>query len=325
MNSVLIIGLGSIAKRHIANIKILFPKATIVVVSSSGRKPTQDLGPVVFCKNISQALTYSPNFAIIASPATFHYLHAKVMLEAKIPVLIEKPITANLDEAIQLLNLAQEKQVPIKIGYCLPYLPSAKIIKNLLSEHKIGSIYNVHAHVGQYLPNWRQDKNYKDSVSASAHLGGGALLELSHELDYLHWLLGPLKYNFSVLRRTQELALDVEEIADILLTNEQGTVCSVHLNFIQKNTQRYCYFIGEKGDLHWDLITNTIHFYSEQGREVLYNESSWDKNNMYLLMIESFVEQINQKKMGEEPLMNACETIRLIDQIKKEAIWGTIQ
>lgn len=325
MRRILIVGLGSIAKKHIKTLKLLYPQVELHVVSSNGNSQIKESPSLLFCKDITQAINYSPDFALVASPATFHFTHTKTLLNAGIPVLVEKPLTADSQEAKELVELAIQTQVPVKVAYCLRYLSSAKRIKNVLSENKIGPIYNVIAHVGQYLPTWRQDKDYRNSVSASNDLGGGVLLELSHELDYLQWLLGPLTYNYSLLRHTKELALEVEEIADIFLTTETGTVCTVHMNFIQKKPQRYCYFLGEKGHIYWNLMDNSISFHSDKKDELIYDGASWDRNKMYQLMIEDFVEQVRLNQVNIKPLISAYKIVELITQIKNQALWGITQ
>ncbi|MCW8387231.1 Gfo/Idh/MocA family oxidoreductase [Fluoribacter dumoffii] len=325
MKKIVVIGLGSIGKRHINNLRKILPNAQIWGVSSSGSLPD---GRVANADRLSvclqEAIEFKPDFAVVASPATYHFPHAKMLLAANIPVLIEKPITADIHETEELIALVQQANLPVSVAYCLRYLPAARMVKTVLEQKKLGTIYNVYAHVGQYLPQWRNDKHYRSSVSASKKLGGGALLELSHELDYLHWFLGELNYQYGMLRNTQELDLEVEEIADIVLTANSGALCSVHMDFLQKNAQRHCHFVGEKGSLYWDVLKNNILLFQDNREEIIFNEPSWDKNNMYLLMLQDFIERI-EKGDGKNDLRSAQRTIELIDEIKSKATWGTRQ
>lgn len=323
MNKIVVVGLGSVAKRHIKNLKTLYPNATLCAVSSSGNLPVTQLAHVdLLSAEIQEAIDFNPDFAIIASPATYHFRHAKLFLDAKIPILIEKPITADSKDSYELVKLIQQAKVPVSIAYCLRYLPAIKVVKNIINKNQLGRLYNISAHVGQFLPDWRKDIDYRSSVSASIKLGGGVLLELSHELDYVQYLLGDLNYNHAILRHTQELNLEVEEIADIILTSQMGTVCSFHLNFIQKQAQRFCYFIGEKGHMYWDILNNQISITQETQKEIVFDEPSWDKNNMYLLMLEDFVAKIKANNTQLESVHSACRTIELIERIKDKAVIG---
>lgn len=323
MKKIAIIGLGSIAKRHAENIKTIYPDSVILGVSSSGNLSSTHIQNIDrLSTDIRQCKEFHPEFAIVASPATFHLQHAKYLLEANIPVLIEKPIAANSDDALLLISTCMKANLPASVGYCLRYLPAASVMKMILEQKEIGTIYNVMSHVGQFLPDWRTDKDHQFTVSASKKLGGGALLELSHELDYLQWLLGELDLKYAMLRHSQELKLEVEEIADLMLTTPTGVVCNVHMDFIQKKPQRYCEMIGEKGRVVWNLLENRISIFSKNDEHIVFNQPSWDKNNMYMFMLREFIRRVEVHDINHEILMDAHRTIKLIETIKSKADWG---
>jgi len=326
MKTIAVIGLGNIAKRHRQNLKLICPDATIIALSASGRIPGKRIEFAdVLLTDLISVIESKPDLVIVASPAPFHEAHANEFIKRHIPVLIEKPVTSDPHSAQRLLELTQEYSSQVIVGYCLRYLSSAIEMKCLLSQNFIGKIYNCSASVGQFLPDWRPNKHYTDSVSANESLGGGALLELSHELDYLDWLLGPLELEYSQLRSTKELELEVEEIADLVLTNHKGTVCTLHMDFIQKSPQRECTFIGSTGRLHWNLLTNTITHHGREGTRTLYSEPEWDKNQMYLNMLTDFIADIHREENSAHSLIDASRTVKLISQIKQEAVWGMVQ
>jgi hypothetical protein len=322
-----IIGLGNISERHRKNLKLLYPDCELIVMSSSGK--IKDL-PIENCdlevKNIECLIEKKPHFVLIASPASHHFLHASELLLSNIPVLIEKPITSSYKDAKKLKRIIETRNVPAAVGYCLRYLPSADVVKNLLESGAIGNIYNVCAMVGQFLPEWRPAINYKDSVSARKDLGGGVLLELSHELDYIRWFLGPLKLEYAQLRNSEELNLEVEEIADIVLTNKKGTLCNIHLDFLQKQAQRFCSFTGSKGRLDWNLLENNVVLYTKNETKIVYSDTDWDKNQMYIKLVEDFYAVcFSKKNYDSHKIDDAVETLGLIDEIKAKAIWGKVQ
>ncbi len=317
-----VIGLGSIALRHRKNLKLLFPQSLLVAVPSRQREvegEVQYADIIISC--IDNLIQAKPDFVIIASPAPFHYEHAKALIVEGVPLLIEKPVTSEYQQAIALFDLAKQYNTPIAVGYCLRYLSSSKVMKTLLAKNTIGSVYNAFINIGQFLPDWRPAIDYRQSVSACKSLGGGALLELSHELDYARWLLGTLEVENVILRGSKELDIDVEAFADISLSNEDGVICHIHLDFLQKKCQRRCSFIGSEGRLDWDLLENTISMHNAKGVNVLYSDPSWDKNNMYLAMIEDFIALIENKNNNSVTLKEAVGTVQLIDQLKLQAHW----
>lgn len=317
MKTVAVVGMGSIAKRHLANLRHLHPTAKVYAVSASGNNTTlpENADAVV---SLDQLIACAPDYVIIASPAPYHVDIAQKLLAQDIAVLIEKPLAHNVQTCLSLQAFCEDQaRHAVAVGYCLRFLPSAQVVKDYLDQGLLGTLYNVHANVGQYLPGWRTDKNYKDSVSASKELGGGALLELSHELDYLHWLLGDLTVQHSWLRTTDELGLAVEDIANLVLLSEKNVYVSVHLDFIQKSTQRNCEFIGQHGRLVWDLLANTVMLYHATGKDTLYAEPGYNKNGMYLAMLTAF-ENLSQGGISAlATVASATNVVQLIDDAKQ--------
>ncbi len=317
----IVVGLGSIALRHRRNLKSLFPEIFIIAVPASGRVTNQN---VEFADQIISSLDGVVNervdMAIVASPAPFHTSHAKFLLLAGVPTLIEKPVTSNSQDAYELMKIYEETHTPAAVGYCLRYMPSSIKIKELLDQKIIGNIYNAFVDVGQYLPDWRPSKDYRDSVSAKISLGGGALLELSHEIDYVQWMLGPMEVQYSQLRSSSELNLEVEELADFVLVSDSGTVCNMHLDFLQKDARRTCSFIGEKGRIDWNLLTNSIVLSTKDNSVILFEEKDWDSNQMYLSLLKDFLNLIKGYKNRCVDLKEAATTVQMIEDIKKHAI-----
>jgi predicted dehydrogenase len=314
-----VIGLGSIGQRHLDNLTQLFPAAHLYSVSASGNPQTGSFNNVSIV-SLQTLLALTPDFVIVASPASLHLSHTRELLAQNIPVLIEKPLCVSATEAEQFLQLSQQyPDAIIGVAYCLRYLTSAVKIQQLLQNKTVGRIYNVMAQVGQFLPQWRPDKDYRQSVSAQAALGGGALLELSHELDYLQWLFGPLKLGYARNRHSGVLDLDVEDISDVLLHNDQGMTCYLHLDFIQQHPYRHCSIIGEQGRLDWDLVANRICLYRQHEQSVLYFEPEYDKNAMYLTMLQTFCRRITARDSSQQELLSAVQLAYLIGTIKQQS------
>jgi len=322
MKKAVVVGLGNIATRHRRNLKKLFPGILVFAVSSSERVLSELVDDCDgYFPDIQNAVSEGLDLAIVASPSTYHFKHAQKLIEAGIPTLIEKPVTATLADAKSLIELSSKHETPVSIGYCLRYIPSAIMFKKLIEHDSVGNIYNVNIDIGQFLPDWRPTKSYRESVSASKALGGGVLLELSHELDYAQWLFGELNIVNSILRSSRELLMDVESIADITAINNNQTVVNIHMDFLQKKTWRQCNIIGSEGRLTWDLIQNEIIKYTKNNKEIIYSDPDWDSNEMYLDMLLDFV----SKSTG---LLNECvtldvavKTVELIEEIKTNSLY----
>lgn len=310
-----VIGLGNIAKRHRSNLKQMFPEVAIITMSASGRLPSELVcNSDCIASNIQSIIDYNVDMAIIASPASFHSMHAIPLIEAGIPVLIEKPVSTSIEDAKAIVKAKNEYQVNAGVGYCLKYLSSALFVKKFIESGRAGKTLNANIEIGQYLPDWRPNTDYKQSVSAVKSLGGGALFELSHEIDYAQWLFGKLSVEHAVIRNTGELDIDVEDVADILATSQSGCVVSLHLDFLQRQASRKCKIIFSRGALVWDLIKNQVLWADETGESVLFSDELWDKNKMYLNMLSDFINK--NKSDSFSSIESSLTVIELIIDLK---------
>ena len=311
-----VIGQGSIGKRHLRNLRQLFPDAQLFSVSASGNS-SAGAAEQAIALSLPQLIAHKPDFVIVASPASLHLQHTAALLAADIPALVEKPLTANAQQTEQFIQLlAQYPNSIVDVGYCLRFLPAAQLLQQIISSQQLGQIYTVIAQVGQYLPHWRPDTDYRQSVSAQAALGGGALLELSHELDYLQWLFGPLQLRYARNRHSGLLQLDVEDISELILESVDNICCMVHLDFIQQAAKRHCAIIAANGRLEWDLIANTVTLHQHNRTQQLYQDKNYDKNNMYLAMLQAFWHKIQQPDHNQGSLLSAAAIVKLIEQAK---------
>ncbi len=313
-----VIGLGNISFRHRKNLKILYPESKVIALSARGKVLTElpDSADLIVSE-VAELIRLKPHFVIVASPASMHLQHAKELIQAGIPCLIEKPLCINFREAESLLKVSQEELTPTAVGYCLRYMPAAKKMHELIKNKIVGEIYNITIEVGQYLPDWRRTIDYRGSVSAQRELGGGALLELSHEFDYAQWLFGPLNVEHAVLRSSEELGLDVEDLADVVFSTKSGAQAHVHLDFLQQQPQRFCTVKGENGRIHWDLLKSTVDIFLNHQEHQHFAFNDWQVNDMYIDLIKDFVNLCLGKKHYTVDLAQAAETLKLIDMIKK--------
>lgn len=328
VKNALVVGSGSIAKRHIKNLRDEFPDLKVVCVSSSGRAlDIAETGASEVVHDLTTAISLKPDFAIIASPAPFHLRNADELLKAEVPVLIEKPLCVSLSE-LKHFDWGQHSGA-IGIAYNLRFMPAAKIVKNLLDDGVVGPISTAFAEVGQYLPDWRPDSDYRAGVSARKELGGGALLELSHELDYLNWFFGPFSRTLGVIRSTGQLDIDVEDNVDALLEQEQGVMVHVHLDYNQRQPCRRFKAVGEQGTIEWDLIANEVKVLHPNGSiEQIYADSEYNRNQMYIDQVGTFINFIRGEAMFESTLDSASSVMSLIESIRissKQSAWADVE
>ena len=181
---------------------------------------------------------------------------------------------------------------------------------------------SVRTEVGQHLPNWRVGSDYRKTVSAQKILGGGVLLELSHEIDYLLWLFGPVEWVKAHISKQSDLDIDVEDSALIIFgfdkdKDDYQVTASLTMDFIRHDTTRSCTVIGEDGSLKWDGINGSVNFFKKNGTEwkEVYSDRP-ERNYTYEKEIQHFFQCI---KLKEKPLITGEDgkaSINIIDAIR---------
>lgn len=314
----LIVSLGSIGRRHLRNLRSLRPQAQIGVWRQQARIDAGELpqGADVQFDTCAAALAFRPNAAIVAGPASTHLSVALALAGAGIPLLVEKPLadkTAGLD---QLVALCQEQGLPLMTAYNLRFLPSLLETRRMLADGAIGQVLGARAEIGQYLPDWRPASDYRQTVSAQRRLGGGPLLELSHELDYLYWLFGMPARVTAHGGRYSQLEIDVEDMVELCLeyTAPQRLI-NVHLDMLQRAPTRRCRFIGSEGTLLWDGIADRIECYraSTQCWEIHDQFAIADRNQMYLDELEHFLGCVQDRAT---PLVDGAQGLAVLNIVE---------
>lgn len=297
----LIVSLGSIGRRHLSNLRMLRPNAEIGALrldSPESAKGMPDDLDVQFY-TLDAAISFSPKCAIIAAPASVHVKVAQAFADARIPMLLEKPIATSCVDTRALIDTCMTRNLTIMTGYNLRFLPSLREVKRLLESGCVGQVLGVRAEVGQYLPDWRPASQYQKTVSAQQRLGGGALLELSHEIDYLYWFFGLPRTVTARGGRYSELEIDVEDMVNLCLEYDNPRrLVSVHMDFLQRAPTRNCKFIGEKGTLIWNGITDEIDLFCPDNGDWRKIEGfrQQDRNQMYLDELTHFLECVEQNQ-----------------------------
>jgi predicted dehydrogenase len=325
INTALVVGLGSIGKRHIKILKEIYPDIKIIVLRHRrGVEKLKDVEKTVY--DLKEALNYNPDIALICNPSSKHLEVALPLVELGIHLLIEKPISSKSEKENELITLSKKNNCKILVGYNLKFLDSLNAFKEEIEKGSVGQVLSIRAEVGQHLSSWREDKNYLNSVSAKKELGGGVLLELSHEFDYLKWIFGKVNWVFGYTTRVSSLEVDVEDLSHCLIcfkkiNNKKNIVANISLDFFRRDPVRNCIVIGEKGSLRWDGINNSVEIYLDSKKiwSTVYKKKR-NKDYSYKQQLIHFIECIKGDAIPITTVESAFETLRLIEGIKKSSI-----
>ena len=254
---ILCISLGSIGKRHLRNVRTLLPSARIAVWRQHTLSDVVPEGADEVVKDLQAALAFAPDAVLVSSPASEHIANARPFAQQNIPLFLEKPLAARSEELGDFTAQCVASSGFMMVGYVLRFLPALHAIKKYVQGGILGQIHTARIEVGQYLPDWRPDGDYRNNVSSQRKLGGGALLELSHEIDYATWLFGwPQSVMYSAAHLSA-MQIDVEDSAHVLMEYPDKRV-SLQLDFLQRVATMAVQIVGSKGTLMADLLKEEL-------------------------------------------------------------------
>ena len=296
----LIIGFGSIGRKHFSIIKKLNIFKKIYILTKQKKK----LNIISSLKDLN---SIKPSYIIISSRTNMHFSQLKI-LEKKIKnsyILVEKP----LFEKKKILNVTQNK---VFVGYNLRFHPVLIFLKKFLRKKKIFSINIV---CKSFLPNWRKNIHYSKSNSSKRSYGGGALLELSHELDYLQWLFGKIKkIEFSKLKKISNLNVDCED-SSIIIGKTSFSHFLLDLNFYSTRSERTLEIDGKNFNIKADLIQNKIEIIKNKKVKIIKFKNS--KDNTYIKLHDAI---LNKNFKNVCSYSEGKDLMNIIDKIKKKNI-----
>lgn len=322
---ILIVGAGSIGRRHLKFARLLNPDADIQVLRHAECDGIPEFANGCLVR-VDAAVAYAPQIAVIANPAPCHVTIARPLAEAGSHLLIEKPLSDSSRAVADFLEVCRKNGSVVMTGYNLRFMPSLQRLRSMLTDGGIGEILSVRAEAGQYLPSWRPNIDYRSSVSARRELGGGVLLELSHEIDYLRWLFGEIGWVQATLRRQSALDVDVEDTAHLICGfpsthGRREVVASLNIDFIRHDTVRQCTVIGENGSLRWNALTGTLELYKAGTAcwETVFSHPC-GRDDSYIAEWENFLDCV--RGYGTTPLVtgeDGLAVLRVIEAARKSS------
>lgn len=293
MIRVLIIGLGSIAKKHITALRSLSEEFEIFALRSS--LDASKYEDVINIFNLDDTVF---DFAIISNPTYLHFKYIKLLASKSIPLFIEKPAVHSLDNLDEILNLVAKKKVTTYVACNLRFHPCLKFLKEKIDNQNL-RINEINVYCGSHLPDWRPGLDFRNIYSANLKMGGGVHLDLFHEIDYVTWLFGQPKLYNSVKRSVSSLSIDSIDYANYILEYENFTT-SIILNYYRKKAKREIEIVFDQITWNVDLINNSIK--TDEG-DVIFEVKQFDVLQTYKSQLSYYIDCL---KVKSQP-MNSFE------------------
>jgi len=289
-----IIGAGSIGERYIRNLWQLGYRN--LVVFRQRNLPFRDISDatVKVVTTWDELLAARPYAAFVCTPTAMHLPQTQALVENKIHVLVEKPLSHSVEGWEELSTAVAKNKVYVHVGYMMRHHPILAHIKGLMAQNTYGKLVSIQSKWGEYLPDWHPWEDYRTSYAARKALGGGVALTLSHDLDMVNWLAdSPVEQWFIMKNYASTLELDVEAGADILLRYAGGCTANVHLNYYEKNKERFLKLVFDDASVSVDFFDSTLTITQHAVKEVLRFEN-FDRNDLFVNQIKHFLAKTTQ-------------------------------
>lgn len=296
---VLMMGLGSIARKHIASLRTIDPSVEIVAWRSSHEGASVEGVTDVYELPMDGGF----DFAIVSNPTSCHASAIRQVLALEIPLFIEKPLFATLGHE-DLLEEIRQRGLLTYVACNMRFMDTLQYLHDHVSQLRVNE---VNVYCGSYLPSWRPGTNWRSGYSAREELGGGVHRDLIHELDYLYWIFGRPQRTQKVLRSVSSLEIGSVDYANYIWEYPSFTA-SVVLNYFRKDYKRTVEIVADGTTWTADLATGDI--IDETGR-VLFR-SAQEADGDYLAQMRAFVELVRQHAVtSSNDVFEAYEVLKL--------------
>ena len=179
---------------------------------------------------------------------------------SKIKILVEKPIFH------KIYKLKEKNHNKIFVDYNLRLHPVINFIKDYIINKKL-----IFASMSCFsnLKYWRKNISYFKSNTAQKRFGGGALLELSHEIDIANYLFKIKKIHSHFNNKLSKLKINTDDTLILNLICEKIKLCNLQINFFDEMEERKIRIVTEKSTIEGDLIKNCVTIYTKNKKKTI--------------------------------------------------------
>jgi predicted dehydrogenase len=298
----LILGLGSIAQKHVQALKNQRNDIQLFAVRSGYSQHNVE---GVFNLTAAELNSNKFNFAIISNPTYQHVQALSQLITLGIPLIIEKPLFQIVgDVELNLVEEINKRAILTYVACNLRFHPCIRYFKDIVLP-SLSTINEVNVYGGSYLPDWRPNRDFRNVYSARADMGGGVHLDHIHELDYIYWFFGkPLSVTSAFFSKSD---LQITAIDNAHYLWEYPKYCvNFSLNYYRRTPKRQIEVLTDKGEYLIDLMANNILFNNQ-----VIVQYEIDRLYTYNKQMEYFMNCITENKKMMNDVNEALDILKL--------------
>jgi len=263
---VLVVGLGSMGKRRIRNLKEIGIKDIFGYdIREDRRKQASELYSISVEDNFDKILNKHPDVMIISTSPDAHKKYAMSAIKNKINFFTEVN-TMNPKDMEEIINEMKKDRVIGIPSSNLMFHPSIVKIKQFLDNKNIGKILTFNFHSGSYLPDWHPWEKLSEYYVYDKETGGGRD-QIMWELSWIYWLLGKPTTVTSFTKKLGDFEAKIFDVYNLMIEFKSGTIGNVLVDVIQQPPGRTCEIIGERGTIKWDYENKFVEYFSTDNNE----------------------------------------------------------
>ena len=325
-----VLGCGSIGKRHLKGLVKNMKDYGLTEVRAYDLNPERMQEALKACDNkiiISDNLEKSVENAevlFICVPTSYHIdTYNEINKLGNFHLFIEKPLSHNLNGCDELLFNQTRSGKHCVIGYLFRLNPVIKRLKSKLEEKYIGRPISVRAECGAYLPLWHPWEKYQDFYMSWKVGGGGALLDISHEIDLLQYLFGDVEDVQGLFGTFSDLEISSDDLALGIFKFRNGIIGQLQVDLLQQSRDRYIKVIGTEGTIVADIINSEIRCFKTDSEDWEIERLEVNYDEIYEHEYMQFFNEINNHEKVLASLEDGISVMQVIEAIRLSSSLGT--
>lgn len=325
-----VVGCGSVGLRHLVNLAKLGADRLSAVDSRPDRlkEAARQVPGLNALDELDRVLGLDDlDGLLICTPPHLHLGMALSVAERGLNPFLEKPL-ANSKEGVDELEAAlSSRGLWAMVGYSMRFHPGVREVRKVVESGLLGDVLSVRAEVGQYLPDWHPHEDYRSWYMSHEDQGGGALLDLSHEIDYLRWVVGEVTDVCAAVTHVSDLELDTDDLSELILRFQGGAVGNVHVDLLQRRYRRHCSIIGTEGTLLWDYSKGELELRMADGTEDERRNYENARNDQFIDQLRHYLACL---RGDDTPVVDASDAARTLEVVlaaklsSVERIWVSL-
>jgi len=308
----LVIGLGSMGKRRIRNLKALgYNNIAGFDIRDDRLQEAQEKYGIDIYDNINLALDkFKPDAFIISTSPDKHMEYAFLGFNNNIHCFIEASVIDS-EKILELYNLSKGKNILIAPSCTMKYFPMPRKVKELIQNNTIGKVLYFNYHTGQYLPDWHPWEDIKEFYVSNPNTGGCREI-VPFELTWINDIFG---FNVDVINgfrsKLSNMDINIDDLYQFVLNYENNTVANITVEVLSKpKASRELLIIGSQGKIEYNFDNNELKFINVHMKE--YEVVNFSKGTIengyinpeepYINEIKDFVKSIKLVEKGQKPI-----------------------